>query len=368
MKVAFVQDWLVVDGGAEKVAKEIINCFDAVSIFSLIDFLSDKDREEILGGRKSTTSFLQKFPNAKNGYRNYFPLFPTAIESLDFSGFDLIISSSYAVAKGIKTTKNQTHICYCHSPIRYAWDLEDEYLSHVGFFKRTVAKIFLSYIRKWDVKTANRATHYLTNSHYVAERIKRIYNREAIVIYPPVDTTSFAFELQKENYYFTSARMVAYKKMDVIVKAFAELPELKLIVSGDGPELEKLKQLATKNVEFIGFVEKSSLIQSMQKAKAFILAAEEDFGITSIEAQSCGTPVIAYKKGGYLETVVENKTGLFFEHQTPESIAKSIRSFEALKTPFNAVDFKTNVEKFSIERFRKEFKTFLSQHGFPTNK
>lgn len=367
MKVAFVQDWLVVDGGAEKVAKEIIHCFDEISIFCLIDFLSDKDRKEILGGRKSTTSFLQHFPNVKKGYRNYFPLFPTAIESLDFSGFDLIISSSYAVAKGIKTTKNQTHICYCHSPIRYAWDLEEEYLSHVGFLKKIVAQFFLSYIRKWDVKTANRANFYLTNSNYVTERIKRIYNREATVIYPPVDTTSFAFESKKDNYYFTSARMVAYKKMDIIVKAFAALPELKLIVSGDGPELENLQQLATKNVEFIGFVEKSTLITYMQKAKAFILAAEEDFGITSIEAQSCGTPVIAYKKGGYLETVIEHKTGMFFEHQTPESIATCMRNFEALKTPFAAADFKTNVEKFSITRFRNEFINFLNQNGVPTN-
>lgn len=368
MKVAFVQDWLVVDGGAEKVAKEIINCFEEITIFSLIDFLSEKDRKEILGGRNSNTSFLQKFPNAKNGYRNYFPLFPTAIESLDFSGFDLIISSSYAVAKGIKTTKNQTHICYCHSPIRYAWDLEEEYLAEVGFLKKSIAKFFLSYIRKWDVKTANRPAHYLTNSHYVAERIKRIYNREATVIYPPVDTTNFVFETQKENYYFTSARLVSYKKTDLIVKAFAALPNLKLIVSGDGPDLEKLKQLASKNVEFIGFVDKPTLINYMQRAKAFILAAEEDFGITSIEAQSCGTPVLAYKKGGYLETVIENKTGLFFEQQTPESIANCIRSFEALKINFEAVDFKHHVQKFSIHQFKTAFKAFLSQYGFQTTK
>lgn len=367
MKVAFVQDWLVVNGGAEKVAKEIIHCFDDVTIFSLIDFLSDKDRNEILGGRKTTTSFLQKIPNVKNSYRNYFPLFPTAIESLNFSGFDLIISSSYAVAKGIKTTKNQTHICYCHSPIRYAWDLEDEYLSHVGFLKKIAAKLFLTYIRKWDVRTANRADYFLTNSNYVADRIQRIYNRESTVIYPPVDTTNFSLELKKDNYYFTSARLVAYKKTDIIVKAFADLPNIKLIVSGDGPELDKLQQQATKNVEFVGFVEKPKLINYMQKAKAFILAAEEDFGITSLEAQSCGTPVIAYKKGGYLETVIENKTGLFFEEQTPQSIVKSIRSFEELKNPFEADEFKKNIEKFSIQRFRKEFKTFLNINGFSTN-
>ncbi len=313
MKIAFVQDWLTVNGGAEKVAKEIVNCFDDVSIFCLLDFLSTEDRNEIIKGKKTTTSFIQKLPFAKNHYRNYFPLFPNAIENLDFTGYDLIVSSSYSVAKGLKkATKNQIHICYCHSPIRYAWDLEDEYLSHVSFFKRIIARILLKYIRNWDLKTANRPDYYITNSNFVAERIKRIYNREATVIYPPIDTTNFSYLEQKQDYYFTSARLVPYKKIYVIVKAFSLLPQLKLIVSGDGPELEHLKKIATNNVTFIGFVEKSTLIKYTQKAKAYVLAAEEDFGITSIEAQSCGTPVIALKKGGYLETVLENKTGVFF--------------------------------------------------------
>jgi len=363
MKVAFVQDWLTVDGGAEKVAKEIINCFDDVDVFALIDFLSDKDRKEIIKGKKATTSFIQKLPFAEKAYRNYLPLFPKAIESLDFAGYDLIVSSSYSVAKGLKKSNtNQVHVCYCHSPIRYAWDLEDEYLSHIGGIKKMLAKYFLKYIRKWDLKTANRPDYYITNSHFVAERIKRIYNREATVIYPPIDTSSFSYYNQKEAYYFTSSRMVPYKKIDLIVKAFKHLPQLNLIVSGDGPELEYLKEIATNNVSFVGFVEKPKLIEYIQKAKAFILAAEEDFGITSIEAQSCGTPVIAYKKGGYLETVIDHKTGLFFEEQTPESIAKAVADFESEKLTFTKEDFLQNVEKFTIGRFQNEFKSFIKKH------
>lgn len=363
MKVAFVQDWLTVNGGAEKVAKEIINCFDDVDVFCLIDFLSDKDRKEIIQGKSTTTSFIQKLPFAKNHYRNYFPLFPKAIESLDFTGYDLIVSSSYSVAKGLKkATKKQIHICYCHSPIRYAWDLEDEYLSHVSFFKRIAARILLKYIRNWDLKTANRPDYYITNSNFVAERIKRIYNRDAIVIYPPIDTSNFYFVKEKEEFFFTSARLVPYKKVDIIVKAFKQLPHLKLVVSGDGPELEKLKKIATSNVNFLGFVDKQTLIEYTQKAKAYILAAEEDFGITSIEAQSCGTPVIALRKGGYLETVLENKTGVFFNEQTPYSIAKCITNFEQTNSNFAEVDFKTHVNKFSIERFKNEFTSFIKTH------
>lgn len=363
MKVAFVQDWLTVNGGAEKVAKEIVNCFDDVSIFCLIDFLSEKDRIDIIKGKTTTTSFIQKLPFAKNHYRNYFPLFPKAIESIDFTGYDLIVSSSYSVAKGLKkATKSQIHICYCHSPIRYAWDLEDEYLSHLSFLKRVIARILLKYIRQWDLKTANRPDYYLTNSNFVAERIKRIYKRDSTVIYPPIDTSNFTFVNEKEDYYFTSARMVPYKKIDVIIKAFKQLPHLKLIISGDGPELVHLKNIATNNVSFLGFVDKTTLIKYTQKAKAYVLAAEEDFGITSIEAQSCGTPVIALRKGGYLETVLENKTGVFFDEQTPDSIAKCITIFEQKAINFAENDFKTHVNKFSIERFRNEFNTFIKAH------
>jgi glycosyltransferase involved in cell wall biosynthesis len=367
MKVAIVQDWFVVNGGAEKVVKEIITLFPNCDIFSLIDFLNDEDRAFILQGKKATTSFLQKLPFAKEQYRYYLPLFPLAIESLDLKGYDLIISSSYSVAKGIKKKKGQIHICYCHSPIRYAWDLESEYTDNLPPIKRFFAKITLKYIRKWDKRTTARVDLFIANSKNVSERIKRIYNRDSFVLYPPIDTSSFKPEENKSNYYFSSARMVPYKKLDLIVGAFNEMPNLKLIVSGDGPELSNLIKIGKENIEFIGFVKKKSLISYIQKAKAFILAADEDFGITSVEAQSCCTPVVALEKGGYLETVVENKTGFFFKEQSIKSIKEAILKIESREISLKKNDFISNVERFSIENFQIGFRNIVNIYFPDTN-
>lgn len=361
MRVAVVQDWLVVNGGAEKVLKEIINHFEEVDVFSLIDFLSEKDRIEILGDRKTKTSFIQYLPNAKNNYRNYLALFPIAIERFDFTGYDLIISSSYAVAKGIKkANKNQIHICYCHSPIRYAWDLEEEYLEGFVGFKRWLAKLILAYIRRWDLRTVNRVDLFLANSKNVSERINRIYKKNSIVLYPPVSTEKFIPNENKENYYFTSARLVKYKRIDLMIKAFNELPDLELIIAGDGPELSALKKIANNNIKFVGYLNQNELIKFTQKAKWFVLAANEDFGITSIESQSCLTPVIALEKGGYLETVVNNKTGVFFSEQNYSSLKNAISSNQF--KVFNKTDFEANVSKFSKDKFHKDLKVIIDRY------
>lgn len=362
MKIALVQDWFVVNGGAEKVVKEIIHLYPEADIFSLVDFLNSKDRNDILNGKHSTTSYLQKMPLAKKHYRHYLPLFPNAIESLDFTGYDLIISSSYAVAKGIKKKENQIHICYCHSPVRYAWDLKKEYLSSLSWPAQQLSKPVLNYIRNWDQCTTSRVDLFIANSNNVAERIKRIYKRDSIVIYPPVDTDAFAPHEQKDDYYFTSMRVVPYKKLDLIVDAFTEMPDKKLVVSGDGPDLEKIKSRAGKNIIFKGFVEKPELIQLMQHAKAFVLAAEEDFGITSLEAQSCCTPVIAYRKGGYLETVVEGKTGMFFNEPTIASLKKTVDEFEKSGKKFSKADFEINVSRFTSEKFRNAFSECVEEY------
>ncbi len=362
MKVALVQDWFVVNGGAEKVVREIVHLYPDVQIFSLVDFLTDEDRKFILGGKRATTSFLQNFPLASSHYRNYLPLFPRAIESLNFAGFDLIISSSYAVAKGISKLPGQVHICYCHSPVRYAWDLKNEYLSQLSWIKKQISKPVLEYIRNWDQGTTNRVDLFIANSKNVAERIKRIYKRESVVIYPPVDISSFKPVENKENYYFTSMRVVPYKKLDLIVETFNGLPDKKLIVSGDGPELDKIKAIAKSNIEFTGFVNRDKLIEHMQNAKAFVLAAEEDFGITSVEAQSCCTPVIAYRKGGYLETVIENKTGIFFDRQTVESLTEAINQFEKSNVVFKKEDFLDHVAQFSIENFRRNINNCINEY------
>ena len=363
MKIALVQDWFVVNGGAEKIVKELVTLYPNAEVFGLVDFLNDQDRKDVLNGKRAKTSFLQQLPFAAKGYRNFLPLFPKAIEGLDLSEFDLIISSSYSVAKGLKREKGkQLHICYCHSPIRYAWDLEREYLSHLSGLKKWIAKLTLAYIRKWDISTLDRVDFFIANSNFIAERIKRIYGRDAAVIYPPVDTSSFIPVLVKEEYYFTSARMVAYKKLDLIVKAFEELPHLKLVVSGDGPEFEKLKKMATPNVVFTGFLTKNDLVTKMQRAKAFILAAEEDFGITSLEAQACATPVIALRKGGYLETVLEGKTGCFFDEQNSKAITEAVVDFEQKNWNFKLEDFTNQVNRFSTVKFNQAISALIEEH------
>ena len=362
MKVAVVQDWLVVDGGAEKVLNEILNVYPQADLFSLIDFMPKDVREKVLLGKKAKTSWLQKLPFVKHYYRNLLFLFPKAIESLNLEEYDLIISSSHCVAKGVKRVKGkQLHICYCHSPVRYAWDLREQYLNDMSFVKKVVFKLIINGIAKWDLKTVDNVDHFIANSHNVQERIKRIYNREAFVIYPPADVSVFTFQEKKKDYYFTSCRMVPYKKVSLIVKAFALLPHLKLIVAGDGPELKRLMKKKILNVEYLGFLAQDKLIKKIQNAKAYILAANEDFGITSIEAQSCGTPVIALKKGGYLETVLNNETGVFFDEQTVVSLRNTIKDFENNPLSINQDVLIKHINDFTIDSFKKKIKKYVSE-------
>jgi glycosyltransferase involved in cell wall biosynthesis len=362
MKVALVQDWFVVNGGAEKVFREFINLYPNADVFALVDFLSDQDRQDVLNGKHARTSFIQKLPNAKSHFRNFLPFFPMAISGINLSKYDVIISSSYAVAKGVIKRPGQTHICYCHSPVRYAWDLRQEYVSRLKGTKRIVANWILDYIARWDLKTTNRVDHFIANSKNVAERIRRIYGRDSTVIYPPVDIEGFSPQERKDDYYFTSMRVVPYKRLDVIVDAFRLMPNRKLVVAGDGPALKKIRSGAPSNVEFLGFITKQELVTKMQQARAFILAAEEDFGITSLEAQASLTPVIALRSGGYLETVQEGKTGLFFDEQSATSICEAVETLEKRKQPFAKTDFLNNVKSFAADRFRKEIKQFVEQH------
>ncbi len=362
MKKALISDWYYVNGGAEKVIHSINSIWKDFDHFALIDFLDYNDRSFILNGKKAKTSFIQRLPTVKQNHRKFLQLFPIAIEQFNLSDYELIISSSSAVAKGVKTHKNQLHICYCHSPMRYAWDLQDQYLKDSGLdsgLKGFYAKYVLNKIRKWDLKNSENVDYFIANSNHIAQRIKKIYNRESTVIYPPVDVDFFSLEEQKEDYYFTASRLVSYKKTQLIVEAFNELPQLKLIVAGDGPEFEKLQKIAKSNIEFVGFVDNLSLKNYMQKAKAFVFAAEEDFGIIPVEAQACGTPVIAFGKGGTLETVVENKTGVFFKEQNPQKIKEAIINFENIK--FDSKIIREHAMKFSKQRFENEMKGFVEE-------
>ena len=356
MKIAIVHDWLVTNAGAEKVLRQIIELFPDADVFSLVDFLNDKDRKAVLNGKFAKTSFIQKLPFAKKHFRNYLPLFPKAIESLDLKGYDLIISSSWAVAKGVKKG-DAVHICYCHTPIRYAWDLFDEYTSNLKQPKKFLVQKTLQYIKKWDIKTLDRVDYFIANSKFVANRIKKIYNRDSTVIYPPVDTKKFSLCQNKEDYYLTASRLVGYKKVDLIVKAFNQMPDKKLIVIGSGEEYEKIKTLAKKNIEILGYQEDKILAEYMQKAKAFVYAAIEDFGIVPIEAMACGTPVIALNKGGTAETVKSGETGILYEEQTEKSIILAVKRFEKEKFDYQ----KIRLYSLQYENFKDKFQRYIKE-------
>ena len=358
-KTAIIHDWLVTNAGAEKVLKEIVDIFPDADIFSLVDFLNDKDRLEILKGKNAKTSFIQKLPFSRKYFRNYLPFFPKAIESFDLHGYDLIVSSSWAVAKGIKKNKNQLHISYCHTPIRYAWDLYGEYISNLKQPKKYIVEWTLKYIRRWDIKTLNRVDCFIANSKFVQERIKRIYHKDACVIYPPVDVDRFELYTKKENFYLTASRLVPYKKIDLIVEAFSKMSDKKLVVIGDGTDFNTIKKKAGKNIEILGYQPFETLKDYMQRAKAFVFAAEEDFGIVPVEAQACGTPVIAFGKGGATETVVNWETGLFFKEQTIESLTDAVKKFEKIEEKFDYVKIRKNAERFGKSRFKHEFKKFV---------
>jgi|GEM_PF-21148 len=359
-RVAIVHDWLVTYAGAERVLEQIIDCFPDADLFSVVDFVEDKDRK-FLRGKRATTSFIQRLPKARTKYRAYLPLMPLAIEQLDVSDYDVVISSSHAVAKGVLTGPDQFHISYVHSPIRYAWDLQHQYLqeSHLTHGpKSMLARLILHYIRNWDVRTANSVDQFVANSSFIARRIHKVYQRDAEVVYPPVDVDAFELETHKEDFYLTASRLVPYKKIDLIVEAFSRMPGKRLVVIGDGPDMQKVRAKAGPNVEVMGYQPFSALHDRMRRAKAFVFAAEEDFGISVVEAQACGTPVIAYGKGGALETVRDSgsqPTGLFFDEQLAESIIEAVESFERDPGRFRAEDCRANAERFSAAHFREQF-------------
>ena len=363
MKKALVHDWFSTYAGAEKCVESFTNIWDDFEIYSLIDFLSGTDRDKILKGKRARTSFIQKLPFAKDKYRNYLPLFPLAIEQFDLSGYDVVLSSSHAVAKGVLTHSNQLHIAYVHTPIRYAWDLYHQYLRESGLdrgLKGALAKYFLHKIRLWDASTANRVDHYVANSRYIARRIKKTYGKPSDVIYPPVDVDKFTLREAKEEFYLTASRMVPYKKIDLIVEAFSQTDK-KLLVIGDGPDMAKIKSKAGKNVELLGFASDEAMADLMGRAKAFVFAAEEDFGITPVEAQACGTPVICFGRGGARETVRDGESGLYFMEQNAKELLAAVAKFEQNYDKFEPTKIRENSLKFSRARFEVEIKSYVDK-------
>lgn len=364
MKVAIVQEWLVTVGGSDKVVKAILDVFPDADIYTLV---AKKEVCDELGipWEKVYTSFIQKMPLGTKKHRAYLPLFPFAIEQFDLRGYDVVISSSHCVAKGVLTKADQLHICYCHSPIRYCWDMYNEYLeeSHLDKgFKSWLVRLMLHPIRQFDAIAGSRVDYYISNSDYVGQRIRKTYRRKATTIHPNIDISNFELCNDKQEYYLASSRLVAYKKIDTIIEAFNQMPDKKLVVIGGGPNLEAYRKLAKDNVTVMGYQPFDVLKDKMQHAKAFVFAADEDFGMIPIEAQSCGTPVIAYGHGGSLETVNGGKTGLFFYEQTPEAIVEAVNRFEAMGSqPFAPAVCRQWAEGFSEERFKREIKEFVEK-------
>jgi glycosyltransferase involved in cell wall biosynthesis len=368
VKVAIVHDWLVTYAGAERVLEQMLRCLPHAELFSLVDFIPDGQRDFLLG-KRATTTFIQNLPYARQHYRRYLPLMPLAIEQLDLSGFDLVISSSHAIAKGVLTSADQIHVCYCHSPIRYAWDLQHQYLKESGLDRGVrgwVTRAMLHQMRQWDLGTANGVDAFFANSEHTRRRIAKTYRRNcAAVIYPPVDIAAFTRRDDKEDFFLTASRCVPYKRIDLIIESFAAMPDKRLVVIGTGPDFPKLARDVPRNVTLMGFQEQRVLRDYMQRARAFVFAAKEDFGIVPVEAQACGTPVIAFGEGGAVETVrgIEDAcpTGVLFLEQSVSSLVHAVTTFEANRRKLTPANCRTNAERFSNEAFALLFGSQLEK-------
>ncbi|WP_323991513.1 glycosyltransferase [Nguyenibacter sp. L1] len=369
-KVAIVHEWLDTVAGSERVVQQLLLLFPQAELFAVVDFLPPGERG-MLQGRKVTTTFIQRLPFARKRFRNYIGLMPLAVEQLDLSGFDLVISSNHAVAKGVITGPDQLHISYVHSPLRYAWDMQAQYLRQTGLDrgpKGLFARWLLHRLRNWDVRSAAGVDVFVANSSYIKRRIRKVYRRDALVIYPPVDVARFQPKDGPRDSFVVVSRLVPYKRVDLVIQAFRLMPQHKLVVVGDGPEWDAVSALAqgAANIVLRGKLPREELLQQMQSARACVFAAEEDFGIATVEAQACGTPVIAFGRGGALDIVrgaddPGGPTGLLFDRQTPDSIADAVARFVALEPLMTPELCRANALRFSEESFRDAFRALVGR-------
>ncbi|HTI01899.1 MAG TPA: glycosyltransferase [Acidisoma sp.] len=366
-RIAIVHEWLQVYAGSERVLEQLLICFPDADLFAIVDFMPPHERA-FLKGRKVTTSFVQKLPGARRFFRHFLGLMPIAVEQFDVSSYDIVISSNHAVAKGVVTGPDQVHISYVHSPMRYIWDLQHQYLrqAQLGWSPKALyVRWLFNRMRQWDYASAQHVDHFIANSSYIARRIKKAYAREAFVIHPPVDVTDFTIGGAREDFYLLAGRFVPYKRADLVVRAFAADGSRRLVVVGEGPEAARVHAAAggAPNIEFRGRVPHLELVRFMQSARAAIFAAEEDFGIAMVEAQACGTPVIAFSKGGALDIIDTAPgtcpTGVLFEEQSAESITDALSRFESLANDIVPETCRANALRFSQERFRDRIQTFV---------
>jgi len=364
-RVAVVHEWLLDYAGSERVLREILELLPRADLFALID----RPNEELMAAiprRARSTTFLQFMPRPLRWLRFYVPLMPFAIERLDLSGYDLVVSSSHAVAKGVLTAPRQMHLSYVHTPMRYAWDMQDEYLRAAGLDHGPLgwaARFALRRLRRWDARSARGVNVMLANSSHVADRIRRTYGRDAEVLYPPVDVAAFPIGGARQDYYLTVSRLEPYKRIDLLVEAFAQRPDRRLVIVGGGPEMRRLQAMAPPNVELAGRLPTAEVLAHMQRARAFLFAGIEDFGIVIAEAQACGTPVIAFGRGGAAEIVrgedAPRPTGVLFAEQSAAALLEALRRFERDPARFAPDACRANAMRFERSAFRRRFEELL---------
>lgn len=356
MKVVVVADWLTNMGGGENVIEEIVKTFDNPTIYTSV---VNKDKlSPVLKSARIIASSLQGKKERIENHIKYFPFMPHAFKHLEIEPCDVVITSSSSCAKMVKIPKGAIHIVYCHTPMRYAWVMEKEYLHTLSWWKRPLAKVLLAYMRHQDLKSNKHVDYFIANSECTKERIKKYYDRDATVIYPNVDVSRFPLSYEDDGYYLVASRLVYYKRIDLAVKACTKLNK-KLIIVGQGAEFDNLKKIAGPTVEFLGHLSGEKLVDVVAHSKAFLFPGEEDFGIAPLEAMSAGKPVIAFNRGGALETVIDNKTGVFFNEQTVDSLVDAINRFEALNFDKNAIH--EHASKFASNVFSSKIKAFVEE-------
>ncbi len=364
-KLAFVCDWLTAMRGGERCLDAICEIYPDADIFTLVHFSGDVSKN--IEAHKIQTSYIQKLPGSIRKFRIYLPLFPHAIQQFDFSGYDCVLSFSHCVAKGVRVPKGLLHICYCHTPMRYAWHMRDEYLNTLSKTQRILAGFVLDQLKNWDARTSSRVIHFIANSKNTQNRIREAYNRDSIVIYPPVECSRFAVSDCDDGYYLVLSALVPYKRIDIAVKAFANTGQ-KLVIVGNGPELPHLKNMASANISFVDNADDNEVVEYLKKCRAVIFPGEEDFGIVPLEAQACGKQVIAFGKGGALETIIgldntqtanANATGIFFYEQTHEALRKSISLFERARDRFDSRRCRDNVLRFDRPVYQKSMQKYI---------
>ncbi len=367
MRVAIVSDALTLYGGAERVLESILDLYPQADLLALVDFVPPGDRGFMRGCTPRTT-FIQRLPGAKRHFRKYFHLWPIAIEQLDLSGYDLVICNHYSVANGVITGPGQVQVSYTHSPMRYAWDLQDAYLQEAGLARgaRTIAaRTMLHKARLWDVAASFRIDRFAANSAFVAERIRKFYRRDASVIHPPVFVDQFAYREAKEDYYLFLGRLVPYKRADLLVEAFRRMPNRKLVIAGDGPQFADLQKRLPGNVTMLGRVAQDKAVSLLSHARAYLYPAIEDFGIAPLEAQASGTPVIGLYAGGLRETIRgldhATPTGAFFHQQTADAVIDAVEAFEQAGAPVRPADCRDNARRFSPAQFAAGFSAFVNE-------